>query len=439
MGIACLVGVAACDGCRSGTPVDGKDASEASEAFVDAEGERVPPSPADDAAVAMAEASDAGADAALVGDAAEGDAAAAADGGATPCRLVYGPAEQPFRGPATLIASAGEMRVVVNVGGAPRVLTVPAGPPPGVKVAIAPPPVPSSYFAGRWPPCEVAGAWAYCEAPGGVVRRTRLGGATESKVLGTARPGTRIAAAALGADHTLVATIEGRRTSEGETLQAFVTLDDGEPVRLSEEGAGATAVRLVARGDHAVAVYIDARMALTPMHARTLSVRDGKLVVGDDAVVFVGGPPERGVDFALAGSPERLFALLPHARETMDFGMAAVQVLDPPKDDMPAVWSLYPNGLDPAPIAGTLGPATMADGAYVARVRPAAAPPRSPRVLELGRLDASGAFRSLGVVASGAGISDVAVATDSHGAVWILYGDVASTRLERRVCERGGV
>ena len=31
-------------------------------------------------------------------------------------------------------------------------------------------------------------------------------------------------------------------------------------------------------------------------------------------------------------------------------------------------------------------------------------------------------------------ISDIAIAADSFGAVWILYGDANATWLERRVC-----
>jgi hypothetical protein len=55
-------------------------------------------------------------------------------------------------------------------------------------------------------------------------------------------------------------------------------------------------------------------------------------------------------------------------------------------------------------------------------------------VLELGRLDAAGAFASLGVIATGKRITDLAIAADPFGAVWVLYGDATATWLERRVC-----
>jgi len=290
----------------------------------------------------------------------------------------------------------------------------------------------------RWPPCEVAGRFAYCQGPGGGVYRTTLGVA-DTKEVAKSRSGTRIAAAALGADHTVVATLESRRTTEGEMLQAFITMDEGETVRLSDDGAGATTLRLVARGDHAIALYLDTRTAMVPVHARPVSAGPKGALLGDDAVVFVAGSPERGVDFAVAGAadPKKdLFVLLPIARETMDFGMAAIPVSDPPKADAKAVWSLYPNGLDPAPLAATVQ-ATDPDGSFVARVRPEDQAPRSPRVLELGRLDGGGRFTSYGVIAKGKRITDVAIAVDAQGAVWILYGDTSETWLERRMCPRG--
>jgi hypothetical protein len=365
-------------------------------------------------------------------DAAPRDAAAPpfdatpTDAGPSACRLAYGPAEQPFRGPAALVVSPTELKLVANDSGKPRIYAVPLGPPPA-----APPPivVPSTFVSMRWPPCEVAGRWAYCQAAGGLVYRTTIGG-HDTKQIVKSRPTTRIAAASLGADHAVVATLDTRHTTEGERLQAFITLDEGETVRLSEEGAGATVLHLVPRGAGAVALYLDARTSMVPVHARPLSLRGAELALGDDAVVFVAGPPERSVDFAVAGTSSALFALLPIGRDTSDFGMAAIGVAEPPKEDVSPVWSMYPNGLDPAAIAGTVG----SEDAWVARVRPAERMVGSPRVLELGRLDGSGAFRTLGALASGRPITDISIARDSFGSVWILYGDTTATWLERRVC-----
>lgn len=362
-----------------------------------------------------------------------GARAQAADAGAaSTCRVAYGPAEMPFWGPAALSVAGAELRVVTNDSGKPRIHAVPIAAPPPATAVITPPPRPTAFEAMRSPACELAGKWAFCQGPGGLVQRTTLG-ATDTLPVAKGRPGTRFSAAALGEAHAVVATLDSRRTTEGETMQAFVTLDDREPVRLSEDGAGATTVHLVRRGIGVLAVYIDARAAMLPLHARAMSLQGENLALANDTVVFIGGPPERGIDFAVAPAGRAVFALLPMPRETATFGMAAVPIDDPPKTDVEAVWSMYPNGLDPAPIAS----ATRAlDGGpiWVARVRPKDAPPASPRVLELGRLSTTGTFTAVGTIAEGRSVTHVALTTDGHGAIWVVYGDRAGSYLERLIC-----
>lgn len=392
-------------------------------------------------------------DAAVATEAAPPDAGPPSDAGAaeydpygdagvpSSCRLVYGPAEQPFRGPAALSVVGHELWLVANDAGRPRVYPVAIGPVPPKNARPVVPPRPSSFVGMRWPPCELAGRFAYCQGPGGPIVRTVLGGDEprnkaaigSSKTIAKSRSGTRIAAASLGPDHSVVAFLDVRRTTEGEMLQAFVALDEREPVRLSDDGAGATTLRFLPRGETPVAVYLDTRTAMVPIHARPLSLRENDLVLGADAVVFVGGPPERGIDFAVASvGRTRGFAFVPMPRETTEFGMAALPIEEPPKDDVPAVWSDYPNGIDPAPIAAT----SAHDGksAWIVRVRPRASAPGVPRILELGRVDAAGAFTSYGEIASGNRVTDVALVEDGSGALWVLYGDTTVTWLERRVC-----
>ena len=362
-------------------------------------------------------------DASLARD--EGDA----DAGASGCKLSYGPIAQPFRGPGALAPSGGELRVVVNDSGKPRIYPVPI---PGKGAALVVPPRPSSTTGTRWPPCELAGRFSYCQAPGGAVVRTTLGSA-DGMIVGRSRPGTRITAASVGVDHSVVAFLDVRRTTEGDMLQAFVALDDGEPDRVSEDGAGATTLHFLSRGESPVLVYLDTRTAMVPVHARPVSRGpDGKLAFGADAVIFVGGVPERGIDFAVASAGPRSFAFVPMPRETLDFGMATILIEDPPKDDVHATWSMYPNGLDPAPIAASK--ARDGKGAWVARVRPRQRAVGSPRVLELGRVDAEGAFTSLGEISSGKAVTDIAIEDDASGGVWLLYSDTSVTWLERRVC-----
>src|SRR5439155_8774936 len=87
------------------------------------------------------------------------------------------------------------------------------------------------------------------------------------------------------------AYVRDRMTTEGNMSEGYVETDDGTESRLSEDGAGATSVALAPRGEGAIAVYVDARRAMTPVHARTLAVSP-KLALGKDAVLFVAGTAE---------------------------------------------------------------------------------------------------------------------------------------------------
>lgn len=354
------------------------------------------------------------------------------DAGPSACKLTYGPSELLFRGPAAMIVddAKNELRLVANDNGKPRIFTV--------ALDAKTPPPPPAFVAMRWPPCELAGKFVYCQGHGGSITRTVLG-TNDTKTIVSKSRSSRIAAAALGGragggatdDHSVVAYLDTKQTSEGSMIQAFVTLDEETaPSRLSDDGAGATTMRLVSRGAEVIAVYLDTRTAMVPVHARPLRLggKDGKdLVLGNDVVAFVGGSPERGIDLTLGGVANKLFVLLPMPRETTEFGMAVIPVLDPPKDDVGATWSLYPNGLDPAPVSAT------PDGGWVARVRPREKAVGSKKVLELGRLDEKGVFTSLGLIADKA-ITDISLATDAKKGVWIMYGDASATFLERRVC-----
>jgi hypothetical protein len=199
-------------------------------------------------------------------------------------------------------------------------------------------------------------------------------------------------------------------------------------VLLSEDGSGATSVTLVSRGEQALAVYVDARRVLTPVHARVLSAV-GKLGLGPDAVVFVGGGSDgRPLGAIAQGSLGSEIALVPIDRDEKEFGLAAIRVDEQPHDDAPVTWSLYPAAMDRPAVAATQGVWPI----RVLRTRPADVDPKARHVLELGELDAAGAFRALCVVAKGAAFDDLAIAVDGAGGLWLAYTDATGTWVERR-------
>jgi hypothetical protein len=362
------------------------------------------------------------------------------DGGASSCRRIYGPARVPFDGPAVLDVRGDVLDLVTNDHGRPRVTALPIAPiPPVGKASPATPIGLGSPAVVTHPRCAIAGDVTYCVGGGSILARYDAHGARSE--IGHVASTRGIAAATLGADHahTVVAYMESRKTTEGLVSEAFVAVDGKLPVRLSEEGSGATALDLATRGDDVVALYLDARTAMTPVHARIIHLdmaAETAVRFGDDTVVYIGPLGMPGTVPVLGSIDGQMDALLAWPREAAGFGMTAIPLPDPLKVDLDATWSMYPNGLDPAPIAvAHPRPGAAANKKmHIARVVPLLAAPHSPFVLELGEVGDHGVFTSLGAITTGATVADLSLAEDARGGTWILWSDADSTWLERRIC-----
>jgi hypothetical protein len=278
----------------------------------------------------------------------------------------------------------------------------------------------------RLPACAVAGGFVFCaDGEGAIHRRPVAGG--EDKVVARGRKGTPVSAAAQGG-HTFYAFLANQKTTEGVVVRAFAAVDDETPVPLSEEGSGATYVGLVARDTDVLTMYIDARTALTPVHARTLRV-EGRLVRGTDAVVFVGGGADSVVRGALgraASGPALLF--VPGSPDEKKHGVITLPITGEPKDDTPGKWSYYPAAMTSPALAATIG----ATPVRLLRSRPEGPDPSGPDVLELGHVAADGTFTDRCTVAKGGTFTDLAVAVDEQGALWLAYTSPKGTWVERR-------
>jgi hypothetical protein len=355
------------------------------------------------------------------GDAQVAAATPPGDGG-TVCRLELGPVALPMVGPAAmLVRKDGSVEVAQNDRGTPRFVRFAASAKDGPQVPIAGAPRASSL------PCALAEKYAFCTDALGDVHRVARDGT--DLTIGRARVGTRVAAADL-AGHALAAWV----SEQGGIAIAKLWSDDGSTVRLSDEGQGATYVELAPRAagekEEVLAVTLDGHMGMSPVHGRTISWA-GKLVFGPDVVLWVGGNAESSSGLSIATTQGRgpSYVLLPFAKDTTTFGMLALR-LDPSfKEGAPEIWSAYPNGLDPAPIAAT----RMGKERFVARVRPEGRQARAPRVLELGSLEADGTFVSLGFVPTRGSPTYVAIAGDK-GALWLSWVDDAGAWIERRAC-----
>lgn len=355
------------------------------------------------------------------------------DAGAGACRVLRGPIELPVRSPAALSVRGESVDVVMNSDGKPRTTSFATAPPPPVPAASTASPAREPAEGGAAPgyavACAVAADRVFCADRTGAVHRTGRDGGGD-RVVASSRSGSRVAAAVLAGSHAALGYLASRQTSEGWVSEAWLAVDDDVPVRLSEDGSGATSLVFAPRKAAVLALAVDARAALTAVHARPVTF-EGHALLGEDAVVFVGGPGDHRTAAALAlpaSGPG--WALLPIAKDIGSFGMALVRLDEPTHVDEPVVWSMYPNGLDPAAVAAVI----EGGKTWVARVRPQGADPGSVKVLEVGTVTAEGAFTGRDILATSSKLTDLALAADAHGALWLSWVDAGGSWLERLAC-----
>jgi hypothetical protein len=348
----------------------------------------------------------------------------APDASSTSCKLLRPPVMQPYGGPAALrFVGAGQAlmaELVFNEASRPRFSGIPFT----QRRSFMDVPMPPKTSL---PGCAVLSNFVYCPDANGEIHRTE--GGEKDTVVARGRAGTPLSVAKIAPDHVLLAYIRDETTTEGVVRVAEVKLDDGPPVRLSEEGSGATHLEVLSRGESALALTLDGRTAMTPTHVRVVRALDGKASLSRDAVVFVGGPAERNTRGRIALSADgAAFVLAPLAHPVEGFGLAVVRLSDPPTEDEPAVWSMYPNGVDPAPLAVTRSVSPI----RIARVRPSASEPGASLLLEVGELSPAGEFHAKCILAEAAYIKDVELDVDREGAMWLFWRDTRGSHLERR-------
>jgi hypothetical protein len=341
--------------------------------------------------------------------------------------VVRGPVELPIRSPAAIVVRGDTLDVVLNDRGKPRTWSFATPVAPSSSAAREG--VDGGTATGSPVACAASAEHLFCSDGTGAVHRTRRDGAGDT-VVASSRTGSRISAVTLAGTHTALGYLASRQTTEGWVSEAWLAVDDETPVRLSDEGSGATSVMLAPRKASALALMVDARAALTALHVRPVSF-EGRGQIGEDVVVFVGGPGDRRSAATMAlPSSGSAWALLPIARDIGTFGMAAVRVEEPAQVDEPVTWSMYPNGLDPAPVASVVQGAKT----WVARARPQSPEPGGARVLEMGTVGPGGTFAPQDILATASKLTDVALAADRQGALWVAWLDATGSWLERVVC-----
>jgi hypothetical protein len=260
-------------------------------------------------------------------------------------------------------------------------------------------------------PPSIASGFAYWVSQGRLVRRALGDGELES-LRDDARPGTRVSAAEFGG--TAAVAYIGQPDSEG-TSHARLWLEGLPPLELTPEGAGASSVALTAHGDGLLAVAIDGRSAMTPVHARRITWQGRQPRLADDVVVWVAGSAQAFTEIVVGSSQGRAFAYLPTARDVSHFALASLDLGSEPRLDSEVTFFDYPNGIDLAPVAS----AELCGRPHVAFARPTTPAPGAPQELVLAE---PGSGRMLNL-ANSRGFVSVSLAAQPGGALLAYVAD----------------
>jgi hypothetical protein len=167
---------------------------------------------------------------------------------------------------------------------------------------------------------------------------------------------------------------------EDSPLIAKLWIEGAETLTLTAEGNSTHSVGLVRTADGVMAVSVQARMAMTPVHARRIAFVSGKPVLSDDLVTWVGSGIQPLNELALVpDGKENLWGFLPQERSIREFGLARLDIGMTPDMETGTSWLLYPNGIDPAPVSA----ARVCGKPMMLHTAPESATPGAPHELVL--------------------------------------------------------
>ncbi|HVU00872.1 MAG TPA: hypothetical protein VHE30_03940 [Polyangiaceae bacterium] len=237
-----------------------------------------------------------------------------------------------------------------------RLGRLPSGPAPGSTPLPALPDGSGPYSLGRGP--GVFQNAAYWISHGSLVRRSLSGKIGPLEILAKdAHDGTRVAVPvpapgrALAKIPNTVSYIV-RPEKEDAPLVAKLWVEGSPPETLTAEGNSTHSVSLVQTEDGVLALSVQARMAMTPVHARRITFPNDRPLLGEDLVVWVGGGIQPLTEMTiLPGGGDSLYGFIPHERSIQEFGVAELALGMHPGMDTKTTWLVYPNGIDPAPVA----------------------------------------------------------------------------------------
>ncbi len=263
----------------------------------------------------------------------------------------------------------------------------------------------------------IIGGRAYWISKNRLVRAPVAGG--EVEVLASdARRYTRVAAVGQTRSAPEAVAYLATKPSDPTSLCARLWVEGHGSVDLSPEGSGASSVALAANESGWVALMLEGRTGMTPLHARPIRFGNGSPRLGDDVVVWVGGSAQSLSEVHAIGDTDHSWAFLAIERDVTHFGLAKIRVDALPRTGSDVAWRHYPNGLDPAPMAVE----RVCGRPLLLYARPSSEQPHAPQELCAAPIEAD-VFGPAQVLARARAFSDVSIAALPGGALVSYVAD----------------
>jgi hypothetical protein len=264
----------------------------------------------------------------------------------------------------------------------------------------------------------VAGGHTYFVQNGHLLRRKLPDGAIED-LASDARSYTRVAVPdRLHADLPMVVGYIARHPTERETLLAKLWIEGQPNLQLTPEGSAGNSVTIgMIRGGY-VAISLESRTGMSPLHARRVVFERGRAELGPDVVPWIAGTAQPLTEIYSVSDHGALWAILPIERDATHFGLARIHVGEYPQMDAQVHWREYPNGLDPAVVAT----GHLCKEPVVVYARPSSAAPRATQELHLSGIGEAGLGPSV-VLATSRAFADASLAGLDDGALVVYVAD----------------
>ncbi len=261
---------------------------------------------------------------------------------------------------------------------------------------------------------SISGKYAYFVSHRRLVRRPLAGGPLE-RLTSDARDYTRVSALPAAVGEPAAA---GYISEQQGQLVAKLWVEGRGAIVLTPDGSSSMSVSLARQGKAFLAVSLEGRTGMSPLHATRVEVSAGSFKATHDVVAWVGGTSSPYSEVVAIAHHELVSAMLAVERDASHFGLARI-ALDPiPKLESDCSWRNYPNGMEPAPVAT----AEFCGQPVVAYVRPSTDQPHAPQELHLAPITSEGLGPSQ-VIARGKAFNDVSLARLDGGALVVYVAD----------------